>query len=199
METLVDFFIEQLLQWWQFTLVGIIILIGLVVDLFDGDDEAKVRVGFKAKEMPHMQPIPIPTKGKGFFWAVWTWLMGVRQWEITKDFHFTLQGEDYVIPKGFQFDGASVPKFLGAWLSPVGVLLMGGLVHDYAYRYACLLKKGKKETSKIYTQKETDIIFRDINIEVNGFVVLNYLAYWGLRLGGWLTWRSHRKNNLQAL
>ena len=41
--------------------------------------------------------------------------------------------KEYVIEKGFEFDGASVPKFLAMWLSPTGVLLMGGLVHDYGY------------------------------------------------------------------
>ena len=45
--------------------------------------------------------------------------------------------------QGFVFDGASIPKFLRTFFSPVGVLLMGGLVHDYAYKYACLKRTGK--------------------------------------------------------
>ena len=40
-----------------------------------------------------------------------------------------------------------------------------------------------------------DETFRDINIEVNGFYFLNYLAYWALRLGGWVAWNKHRKVN----
>jgi len=131
------------------------------------------------------------------------WLIGTRHWEITKDFHFSLGKENFVIPKGFQFDGASVPKFLSAWLSPVGVLLIGGLVHDYTYKYQTLLKKGKKtvgpwlvgqKTDKL-TQKQADVIFRDINIEQNGFIVMNYLAYWALRVGGFVAWNGHRKRD----
>ena len=108
-----------------------------------------------------------------------------------------------MIPKGFQFDGASVPKFLSAWLSPVGVLLIGGLVHDYTYKYQTLLKKDKKtvgpwlvgqKTDKL-TQKQADVIFRDINIEQNGFIVMNYLAYWALRVGGFVAWNGHRKRD----
>ena len=38
-----------------------------------------------------------------------------------------------------------------------------------------------------------DILFRDICIEQNGFKVLNYLAYWSLRLFGCLAWKRHRK------
>lgn len=198
----VEFIKDQLITWWQFTLVGIIAIIGLIVNLFDGD-KTKERVNFKYKEMPHMKPILIPTAGKGFFGAFWLWLIGTRHWEVTKDFHFSLGKDNFVIPKGFQFDGASVPKFLSAWLSPVGVLLIGGLVHDYAYKYQTLLLKGKKnvgpwlvdqKTDKL-TQKQADVIFRDINIEQNGFVVMNYLAYWALRVGGFVAWNGHRKRD----
>ena len=93
------------------------------------------------------------------FWgSIWLWLTGTRRWEIVEDFYFFLNGEEYVIEKGFEFDGASVPKFLAMWLSPVGVLLMGGLVHDYGYKYAELVKKKDNETVA-KTQKEMDVIF----------------------------------------
>jgi hypothetical protein len=100
-----------------------------------------------------------------------------------------------VIPAGFQFDGASIPKFLRAFFSPVGVLLMGGLVHDYAYKYKTLLKKNKKDTMGEITQKKADEIFRDINIIVNGFYTMNRLAYWSLRIGGFMAWNGHRKRD----
>lgn len=190
----VEFVKDQLITWWQFTLVGAIAIIGLIVNLFDGD-KTKKRINFKYQEMPHMRPILIPTRNKGFFGAFWMWLLGTRQWEIVKDFHFSLGEDEFVIPKGFQFDGASVPKFLSAWLSPVGVLLIGGLVHDYAYKYQTLLKKSKKSCLNKMTQKQADVIFRDINIEQNGFVVMNFLAYWALRVGGFVAWRGHRKRD----
>jgi hypothetical protein len=123
------------------------------------------------------------------------WILGVRHWEIAKDFHYKLNGEDFVIPAGFKFDGASIPKFLHPFLSPVGVLLIGGLVHDYGYKYATLLKKNKKDTLGTISQKRADEIFRDINIGVNGFYLMNYLAYWSLRLGGFVAWNGHRKVN----
>ena len=140
-----DFIIEQLVTWWQFTVVGILIIIGWVANMF-GVDQDEPLIGFSYKEMPSMKPIKIPTSGKGFWGAIWMWLMGSRHWEIAKDWHYKLDGVEYVIPKGFQFDGASIPKFLHTWLSPTGVLLMGGLVHDYAYKYETLLKSGQKET-----------------------------------------------------
>ena len=39
---------------------------------------------------------------------------------------------------------------------------------------------------------------RDICIEVNGFYTMNYLAYWSLRLGGFVAWNGHRKRNAKV-
>ena len=46
----------------QFTVVGILIAIGFIANLF-GIDNDKELVGFEYTEMPHMQPITIPTAG----------------------------------------------------------------------------------------------------------------------------------------
>jgi len=191
---IVDFIIEQLMTWWQFTVVGVLIIVGYIINLF-GVDQDKPIVNLKYDEMPSMIPIRIPTAGKGFWGAIWLWLLGTRTWEIGKDWNFSVNGENYVVPKGFVFDGASVPKFLASWLSPVGVLLIGGLVHDYIYKYKVLVKYGKKQTSDVMNQKQADELFRDINIEQNGFHFLNNLAYWALRLGGFVAWNGHRKRN----
>ena len=92
------------------------------------------------------------------------WLMGSRHWEIVEDWRFEVNGQKHVIPAGFQFDGASVPKFLATFLSPVGVLLMGGLVHDYIYKYATLLKDTKKRPNcGVMTQKEAEDGLLQIN------------------------------------
>ena len=187
------------MKFWQWSILIALIIVGFIVNLFDKKDNSN-RVNFKYTEMPHMRPLPIKTKDKGFWKGILMWLLGVRHWEIVKDFTFELEGKKYVIPKGFKFDGASIPKFLHTFLSPIGVLLMGGLVHDYAYKYETLLirppKPGlKKQTMGIITQKRADEIFRDIGIEVNGFFIMNYLAYWSLRLGGFMAWNKHRKVN----
>ena len=189
-----EFIIDQLITWWQFTVVGILIIIGLIVNMFGVDCKEDI-IGFKYRVMPQLRPIAIPTAGKGFWGAVWMWLTGVRTWEVAYDWAFKINGQWYIIPQGFVFDGASIPKFLHTWLSPTGVLLMGGLVHDYAYKYATLLKSGKKKTMGTITQKKADEIFRDINIEQNGFHLLNKLAYWALRIGGFVAWNKHRKVN----
>tara|TARA_R100001198_G_C5122439_1_gene144526 strand:- start:64 stop:639 length:576 start_codon:yes stop_codon:yes gene_type:complete len=186
-----EFILDMAVTFWQWTVVISLILIGFIASVFDGQGED--RVGFYYTEMPQMSPIKIETADKGFWKAVWMWLLGVRHWEITKDFYFSLKGEEYVIPQGFEFDGASVPKFLAMWLSPTGVLLMGGLIHDYGYKYGTLLRSDRTSIGD-KSQKWMDTLFRDICIEQNGFKLLNYLAYWALRVGGFVAWNGHRKH-----
>ena len=154
-----EMIVELATTFWQWAVLAVLVVIGFVASIFDGQGEH--RVGFTYDAMPKMKPIPIQTYNKGFWKALWMWITGVRQWEIVEDFHFSLQGEGYIVPAGFQFDGASVPKFLATFLSPVGVLLMGGLVHDYGYKYATLMKTDGSNIGP-QTQSYMDKLFRDI-------------------------------------
>ena len=186
-----EILITLAMKFWQWSILIALIIIGFIINLFDKKVDS--RVNFKYKDYPVMRPIRIATKGKGFFKMILMWILGTRHWEIAKDFEYEINGTKYIIPSGFKFDGASIPKFLHTFLSPVGVLLLGGLVHDYAYKYAAL--QPKKGALLLLDQKKADEIFRDINIEINGFYFMNYLAYWSLRLGGFMAWNKHRKVN----
>ena len=188
-----EILIALAMKFWQWSILIALIIIGFIINLFD--KKVDNRVNFKYTDYPLMKPLRIATKDKGFFKMILMWLLGVRHWEIAKDFEYELNGNKYVIPAGFIFDGASIPKFLHTFLSPVGVLLIGGLVHDYAYKYAALKPKSKKDAILLLDQKKSDQIFRDINIEINGFYLMNYLAYWSLRVGGFMAWNKHRKVN----
>ena len=198
---------EIMIQYWQFVVVAVVIVVAFILRFVLGFCEREHKgINFKVTDgMPEMKPITIPTAGKGFFGAIWMWLTGTRKWELTKDFTYKIDRRLYLIPKGFIFDGASIPKFLRSWLSPVGVLLIGGLVHDYGYKYETLrysannpTKSGSPDpTIGQKDQRWMDKTFRDINIKVNGFYALNYLAYWSLVIGGFLAWNGHRKRDLK--
>ena len=185
-----ELLISLAMKFWQWSLLIALVIVGLVINLLD---RRKSNCTFHYEELPHLQPIKISTKGKGFFKGIVMWLLSTRNWKITKDWKYRYNGNEYIVPAGFQFDGASIPKFLRTFFSPVGVLLVGGLVHDYMYKYACMKRTDKKSTLLIVDQKKADEIFRDINIEVNGFYLMNYLAYWSLRIGGFIAWNGHRK------
>ena len=186
-----ELLVSLAMKFWQWSLLIVLVIFGLIINLLD---RRKSNCTFHYEELPHLQPIKISTKGKGFWKGIIMWLLSTRNWKITKDWKYRYNGNEYIIPAGFQFDGASIPKFLRTFFSPVGVLLVGGLVHDYMYKYAALKRTGKGGLLLV-DQKKADQFFRDINIEVNGFYFMNYLSYWSLRLGGWVAWNGHRKRN----
>ena len=180
------------MKFWQWSLLILFVIIGFIINLLD---KRKSNLKFSYEELPHLQPVRIATKGKGFWKGIIMWLMSTRNWVIIKDWKYKINDVEYIIPAGFQFDGASIPKFLRTFFSPVGVLLIGGLVHDYMYKYSALKSVQAKGALLLVDQKKADQIFRDINIEVNGFYFMNYLAYWSLRIGGFVAWNGHRKRN----
>tara|TARA_B100002019_G_scaffold172342_1_gene148969 strand:- start:422 stop:997 length:576 start_codon:yes stop_codon:yes gene_type:complete len=188
-----ELLIALAMKFWQWSLLILIVIIGFGVNLLDKNKTPNLKFNFKG--MPHLKPIPIKTKGKGFWKAIVMWLLSTRNWELIEDWKYNIDGKEYIIPKGFQFDGASIPKFLRTFFSPVGVLLIGGLVHDYMYKYTHCKPVSAKGALLVVDQKRADQIFRDINIVVNGFYTMNYLAYWSLRIGGFVAWNGHRKRD----
>jgi hypothetical protein len=188
-----ELLIALAMKFWQWSLLILIVIIGFCINLLDKKKKPKQKFNYTG--MPHIKPLPIKTKGKGFWKAIVMWLLSTRNWELTQDWKYNLDGTDYVIPKGFTFDGASIPKFLRTFFSPVGVLLIGGLVHDYMYKYTHCKPVSAKGALLVVDQKKADQIFRDINIVVNGFYTMNYLAYWSLRIGGFVAWNGHRKRD----
>ena len=188
-----ELLIALAMKFWQWSLLILIVIIGFLVNLLDKKKKPKQKFNYTG--MPHIKPLPIKTKGKGFWKAIVMWLLSTRNWELTQDWKYNIDGTDYVIPKGFTFDGASIPKFLRTFFSPVGVLLIGGLVHDYMYKYTHCKPVSAKGALLVVDQKKADQIFRDINIVVNGFYTMNYLAYWSLRIGGFVAWNGHRKRD----
>ena len=154
------------MKFWQWTILIAVVIIGAIINFTDKRKKPNLKFNFKG--FPELKPLQIKTKGKGFWKGIILWLLSTRNWELTKDWKYNINGTEYVIPAGFQFDGASIPT---------------------------LLEVNKKKTMGELTQKRADEIFRDINIVVNGFYSMNHLAYWSLRIGGFVAWNGHRKRN----
>ena len=114
------------MKFWQWTILIAVVIIGAIINFTDRRKKPNMKFYFKG--FPELKPLAIKTKGKGFWKGIVMWLLSTRNWELTKDWKYNIDGTEYVIPAGFQFDGASIPKFLRTFFSPVGVLLVGGLV-----------------------------------------------------------------------
>jgi hypothetical protein len=148
-------------------------------------------------KMPVLRPIPISTANqKSFLNKILVFVFHVRRWRVEKAFIYEYKGSQYAIHAGFEFDGASIPKPLWALLSPVGLLLIPGLIHDYGYRYNgiyILDEHGNPVWDEtISTQSGWDELLNGIGNHVNKIQILNELAKFGLALGGGTAWNNWR-------
>ncbi len=168
-------------------------------------------------EMPKLKPIPIPTRKKKLFQRYWTWITSIRYWEVIEDYYITLpeDGTRFVIPAGFIFDGASIPRPLWWFLSPTGILLLPGLIHDFGYRYQYLwkcipksrdtdTKNDSSPTGSEYdycrymfgaSQKEWDALFFRVGTQINRISLINWMAWVALGAFGQAAWRKNRNRD----
>jgi len=149
---------------------------------------------------PQLEPVE-DTLAKDASWRsrIGHWMKASKRlWVFVQDWYYDLDGESYVIPKGFTFDGASVPKPLQAICNPMGILLYAAIIHDFGYRYSALLK-ANKEPSKTLTRSEVDLMFYKVNLELNQLRLLSYVTYLAVRCCGYFIWRNHRANESNLL
>ena len=154
-------------------------------------------------DMPILCPKPIPTLNRTLIMRVLVWLFDVRKWRLVENWHFKLEKDneivEIVLPKDFPFNGASIPRIFWFILSPVGLLMIPGLIHDYAYRYNQLWQKNVNGEIEPYMKKAGrkawDDLFKTVGEQVNGFAVIDFIAWLGLRVGGWFAWWRHRRRN----
>ena len=153
-------------------------------------------------KMPILQPIPIKTKDAIWPVAIWRWLTTIRKWRLVEDFHYEMSyGVEVTIIRGFEFDGASIPRIFWMILSPTGLLLIPGLLHDFAYRENSLMCSVPSMGGTMIVipfmagagRKNWDRMFRNEAIHINGFHIINYVAWISLRLFGWIAWNKLRR------
>ena len=155
-------------------------------------------------DMPVLRPIPLSTANqKSLLNKILVFVFQVRRWRVEEAFIYQYKGKKYAVHAGFEFDGASIPKVLWGLLSPVGLLLIPGLIHDYGYRYNGIYNLDENNNpvwdETISTQSAWDELFKDIGNEVNNIPILNELAKLGLWLGGfkaWNVWRDKKEDRV---
>jgi hypothetical protein len=89
--------------------------------------------------------------------------------------------------KDIEFDGASIPfPWLISMLTigilrPLGVMLIGSIVHDYAYKFGRLKKL---DSASVRIERHVaDRLFRDIISTVNDLPIVGWIAWFAVRLG----------------
>lgn len=92
-------------------------------------------------------------------------------WELTRNF----KRQDITVPKGFAWDGASVPNLIQSIIPRWGMYSSAVLVHDYLYDKSCKI---------IISRKDTDNLFYSQLIEDNVNKLQSFAMYLGVRLFG---------------
>jgi hypothetical protein len=155
--------------------------------------------------MPLLSPVPSDFLQKHPIARYFTWICFRRRWELMEDwsYDFETQGQLIIIPKGFEFDGVSIPKCLHWFLSPTGVLFIPGLIHDFAYRYGYIWVIDEHGKVQKYQEGSSrhfwDTTFEELGLEVNKMVFLNRFARVVLWSFGWCSWRKNRKKPFHEL
>ena len=152
-------------------------------------------------DYPILEPLPIKTKGFGWWKKLWIWISATRKFKVREDYTYYIPWLDVtvLIPAGFIFDGASIPRMFWPLLSPTGILFIPGLLHDYGYKYNHWLNENSEVIHDKAGQKFFDTHFAKMGKDINDMKVLDSIAYGALRGFGWMSWRKHRKFEIEQL
>jgi hypothetical protein len=139
-------------------------------------------------------------KSKNIFERIWNFVFFRRECLVLEHYIFWC---DYLklwvlIPKGFIYDMASVPKLLNFIYKTTGLLLYGSISHDFGYRYNCLLHVNELTGHvyiKEYSKHKLDVIFEHLNTEESNLSVASFIARVALSIFAIPAWYFHRFEN----
>lgn len=150
--------------------------------------------------MPVFKPVRIPTRQLNWFQRALKSFKR-RNWELVEDYvlYIPWLNETFLIPKGFIFDGASVPRAFWLLVDPTGILLIGSMFHDFGYRYTCFLNDKFEIVHADVKREFVDDLIKDISEYENGWHLMNDAAWAALRVFGWVGWYKDRRDNRNVL
>ena len=94
-------------------------------------------------------------------------------------------GKSFLIPRGFESDGASVPRLFWRVVFPNSDshATTAGICHDFIYR----------TQPEGWTRKDADRMFLALLVEFGTGPLRAYIAYAAVRLFGGIAWRENRQ------
>ncbi len=129
--------------------------------------------------------------------------VSARQYELVETFGYGWDkygvSHELVVPRGFRYDGASVPRILWSviGLRPDGLVRAAALLHDWIYRHGGKLPPGSYRRDDgeggHWTRKSADLLFGRVMRESGVSKLKRRLAYLGVRVGGRRSWKSNGK------
>lgn len=113
--------------------------------------------------------------------------MGEYEMKVHSDFVWVDPEITVTVPKGYKFDGASIPRSMWRVIGgPWGPYRDAAAVHDYLY------SDGHREYPEV-TRKQADGYFRKIMKQAGVSSWLAWTMHKAVRAGGWVGWNKHRR------
>jgi len=150
--------------------------------------------------VPVVQAVYTKPPERTWYQKVFKFLTYRRKFMVREDYVLWISslGCYCFIPAGFQFDGASVPKFLNNLYNPSGMLLLGSIPHDFGFRYQGLILINSLTGTlsfSAFSKRKLDTIFEELCNWESGFSKASKIAKLGLTCFGWIGWNENRKKN----
>jgi hypothetical protein len=118
-----------------------------------------------------------------------TYLVASRTWLLEQAYAYRDGPHRIVVPAGFEFDLASVPRSLWSLIAPFELSIAAPLLHDFLYRYRGRPPAGSVVPPRAYSRAQTDRLFERIIEEEGVPAWRRWLAYRSVRLLAWHDWR----------
>ncbi len=117
-----------------------------------------------------------------------TYLIDKAIWRLEAPFSCPHGGSNITVPRGFEFDLASIPRAFWWLVSPFDLSIAAPLLHDFLYRYAGDPPGGSVSPPRTYSRRQADLVFRDIMREEGVSWWRRVAAYRAVRWFGGNAW-----------
>ena len=110
---------------------------------------------------------------------------GKKKFVLTKSVALRLSnGHTIIIPKGYRFDGASVPRIFWWFIPRLDDRILAVLGHDWMYSEDFLRDIMSDKEAKEFIDNEF-LIWMDIQVDTFIGKMVNYIAYLAVKYFGW--------------
>lgn len=113
-------------------------------------------------------------------------------WKLLKPVHVIWEDFDFTVPKGFLFDGGSLPRAFWWFIAPAGKGNLAFLSHDFVYREA---EKTPVDSNGVgMSREQADEMMYDLLVYSGLSKWKAWTAWRGTRRGGWLSYKKKSGN-----
>lgn len=116
--------------------------------------------------------------------------LGKRIWRLHEPLTYISRGFKIPVPAGWVTDLTSKPQVI-FWIKKEAEHTPASIIHDWCYAKGYILSKDKE--IKIPISRHTaDKIYLQCMKELGVPSTRRNQIYWGVRLGGWASWKKYR-------